>query len=617
MMAQETGSSVSLRGIIQQCYPVTVIDREFPIDSLIANDYDAQSPLPDSIQFATLLGMQSAEVVEGIPNAIGHDIPIRVAQRVDSLLILAEPITAANYYEGRYQLILPIVADTIIVDSVICPKPWNGRAGGVLDLRANSVIIVNDTITASGLGFRGGRRSYNGGDCNIVQPCDVRGSSITAEKGEGYRLPDSTCIAGHLPWGSGGGGGDAHNAGGGGGGNGGDGGRGGDQWRCGGTPGMYGLPGSALLELEPPTRTLGGGGGGGHQNNNRATDGAPGGGMIRLRAPLLTSDTLGTVVLLARGGTNAARAGNDGAGGGGAGGTIELRVCSTDSPLQIDVSGGGGGTCDAGHGPGGGGGGGRVILHPVLLATAEPLLNWIADGGRTGVTSAGDRYGAENGTTGVVELPCSWTSVPTISSNSITRVGDTLSLTIQQIPDVLCGTTLEHVIVIAGDAVTPIEWDSVGTVVRRRVSADTTELRVLVQSDTSWTLDLLAVLGRDTSATISVRSSVSICSWEHPPIAVNVTACALPERRISLTPPTVFHAAVTSDRRINYQVSLPDFLPFSIRLIQLDGRVIWEAAGSGASGTTTGEINGAHLQRGIYMILLSTPWGMERRVVTL
>ncbi|MFZ9869891.1 MAG: hypothetical protein ACO3E0_01905 [Candidatus Kapaibacteriota bacterium] len=606
-----------LRGTIRQCYPVTVIDRELPIDSLIVDDYDAQSPLPDSIQDAVLLGMQSPDVVSGTPNAVGHDIVIRVAQRIDSVLILAEPITAANYYEGRYQLILPIVADTIIVDSTVSALPWNGRAGGVLDLRANSVIIVNDTITATGMGFRGGRRSVNGGSCNIVQPCDVRGSSITAEKGEGYRLPDSTCIAGHLPWGSGGGGGDAHNAGGGGGGNGGDGGRGGDQWRCGGTPGMWGLPGLALLENEPPTRTLGGGGGGGHQNNNAGTDGAPGGGLIRLRTPLITSDSLDTVVILARGGTNATRAGNDGAGGGGGGGTLELRVCSTDSPLQLDVSGGGGGTCDAGHGPGGGGGGGRVIIHPVLLATAEPMLDWIADGGRTGVTSAGDRYGAENGTTGVVELPCSWTSVPTISSNSIARVGDTLSLTIEQIPDVLCGTAITHHITIAGDAVTPIAWDSVGTILRRRQQGDVVELTVLVQSDTSWTIDLLAILGRDTSATISVRSSVSICSWEQPPIVVNVTACALPERRISLTPPTVFQAAVSSDRRISYQVSLPSMLPFTMRLVQVDGRVVWETSGSAPSGTEVGEINGVHLQRGIYILLLSTPWGMERRVLTL
>lgn len=621
-------AQVHLKGIVPQCYPITVADRALPIDSIIVDGTATRSPLPDSIVTAVLLGMQSSqgitvvdpETVEAT-SVVGLEVVLSIRQRIDSLFILDPPLGVTIAPDDVYQLVIPVVADTIVIDSMVTPLPWDGRSGGVVDLRARHVLIINDTIDATERGFRGGRRSINGGSCNIVQPCDPRGSAITAEKGEGCRAPDPTCISGHLPWGTGGGGGDAHNAGGGGGGNGGPGGRGGDQWRCGGTPGMWGFPGNCVVPTDTVTQpyvlTLGGGGGGGHQNNNAGTDGAAGGGLIRLRAPRMRSDSLAAISVRALGGTNTARAGNDGAGGGGAGGTVELRVCTTESPLHVDVSGGGGGTCDAGHGPGGGGAGGRVIIHPVLLEASLNNLEWVADGGRTGVTSAGDRYGAEGGTTGVVELPCSWTSIPAIRTTTATRVGDTMSITIDRVIDVSCATAIAHDIMIVGDAVTPIRWDSTAAFVEQDRSQDTTRIQLTLPSELAWTVDLLAVLGRDTTATITVRSTVAVCAWEQEPITVNVTACALPERRISLTTPVVLEAQYAQEHGIRYSVQLPHLLPYSLRLIQVDGRVVWERSGTGTATPENGVIDASMVHRGFYILLLSTPWGVERRYVQL
>jgi len=236
-----------------------------------------------------------------------------------------------------------------------------------------------------------------------------------------------------------------HNSGGGGGGNGGSGGTGGNSWSSNLPTGGQG-GGSISPNL---TRiTMGGGGGAGTTNNGSATDasgvvladsggpnaanalgyyssGANGGGTIIIRALQAT----GTATLTANG-FNAYNTGRDGSGGGGAGGSVLFTVqmgalSGATTQLNVQAKGGNGGSAwiaqpAAGspgerHGPGGGGGGGYILLSST--ATSANV-----NGGINGVTTdALDDYGAQPGTTGIVQL---------ITGNNVLPGGDGASCAI-------------------------------------------------------------------------------------------------------------------------------------------------------------------------------------------
>ncbi|HEV8432051.1 MAG TPA: C25 family cysteine peptidase, partial [Thermoanaerobaculia bacterium] len=173
--------------------------------------------------------------------------------------------------------------------------------------------------------------------------------------------------------------------------------------------------------------TMGGGGGAGTTNNGSAADsggniladgggpnagsangyyssGADGGGVIIVRALQAT----GTATLTANG-ANAANVGRDGGGGGGAGGSVLFTTQVGDlSGLTVQAKGGNGGNpwllqAPGGspgerHGPGGGGGGGYILLSSAAASTN-------VSGGTNGLTTtANDDYGAQPGTSGIVDL---------------------------------------------------------------------------------------------------------------------------------------------------------------------------------------------------------------------
>lgn len=608
---------IVLRGELRQCFAVRILDRDAAIDSLYT---DSCFALGDTTS-AELIGMQTTVSVASsngdvttIDDVVAKTYPLKISHCMDSILVLREPLILALRPGDLYQVIVPITADTVIVDSVVFPMPWNGRCGGIVDIRARNLLIVNDTITATAYGYRGGRRSGNGGSCNIVQPCDVRGSTVTGEKGEGCKTPDSTCISGHLPWANGGGGGDAHNAGGGGGGNGGSGGRGGDQWRCGGTPGMWGLPGMRITGDVAPILTMGGGGGGGHQNNNVATDGASGGGLIRLTAPLLRSDSLDTIVVATRGGSVSAVARNDGGGAGGAGGTVEVMVCETESPIHLDVAGGRGGNCDGGHGPGGGGGGGRIIIHPVLLASSGDRVSWDTSGGASGVTSAGDTFAAQQGQPGVVDVPCTELTVPTVTDSMSNNVGDTMMIRVEPQEFTSCATLFTHTVTIAGTAVTPIASDPPGYIVSTLATQDSTRIVAQGVSTQGWTVYLLGVLAEDTTATITVSTSSGVCIWQRDPIIVHVQACALPERRVRVTSPTRLDVRAI-ERRLYGTVQVANGVAYSLQLMQMDGRIVWSMHDVGAEIPVSISERSVEVPSGIYALVLSTPWQVLTQLI--
>lgn len=480
-----------------------------------------------------------------------------------------------------YQLVVPTRADTVVVDSVVTTQPWNGRSGGIIAIESNVLISDSGGIDVSGSGFRGGRRSNNGGSCGVIQACDPATSDRTAGKGESIRVAEPMCANGHTPWANGGGGGDAHNAGGGGGGNGGAGGRGGNQYVCSAVPGMYGMAGMALLDPSQDRLVLGGGGGGGHQNNNVSTDGAAGGGIVILHTHTITGDTLRIV---SRGSNAAPRAGNDGGGGGGAGGSVSVESCYSETDIIIDVRGGTGSMCDGGHGPGGGGGGGRIMLHPTLLQNFAQKFTFLRTGGSAGTVAPNNTNGAEPGASGIVQALCKRTSPHTLVVKSKAQVGDTLHMQLNA-SDTLeqCELSITHQVQFVGLAHAPLTtnltWFDALQVDVRRIEPDTSIVTVTIPSKRSWSLPILAVLSGDSTTTVRHTSWIpslspySECTWSSLARKITVDACAL---RIRPTTESLGLSVVTSTSQglISVTITSPHNVPHTVSLYSTLGELV-------------------------------------------
>jgi hypothetical protein len=252
---------------------------------------------------------------------------------------------------------------------------WDGNVGGVIALWVANTLTLNHSITADGIGFRGGNRSndFNGPVCVAANASMyISNNANQAWKGEGiYKNTNATFNNSRGKILNGGGGGGDHNAGGGGGGNFSAGGVGGTGWNyCTANPGG-GLGGVSLFAMTSGSRIfMGGGGGGGQQNNSSGSRGGNGGGIILLRAQVLASGAVcaSAPKITANGMAAGNAAGADGAGGGGGAGSIICQVASyslsPSCPLSINANGGGGGNVisTATHGGGGGGGQGAVVL---------------------------------------------------------------------------------------------------------------------------------------------------------------------------------------------------------------------------------------------------------------
>ncbi len=576
-------SLVSVRGNIRSCFAVRILDRQSPIDSLLVDSMRIpQGAAVYLMCMASKADVMSASVSIGDVTSLAGTWRRTVVLSADDDLVQISPIEISPFDSGDlYQLIVPIVADTVVIDSVVTSIAWNGRNGGVIAIEARVLVSDSGRIDVSGLGYRGGLRSNNGGSCGIIQPCDPATSDRTGGKGESIRLPVASCTNGHIPWASGGGGGDAHNAGGGGGGNGGSGGRGGNQYVCSAIPGMYGMPGMALLDGSQERVFMGGGGGGGHQNNNVATDGASGGGIVMIKAHTIIGDSLS---IIARGYNAAPRAGNDGGGGGGAGGSVHINSCHAELPITFDVSGGTGSMCDGGHGPGGGGGGGRVMLHPALLQNSSPYLAFAISGGKAGIVAPSNTNGAENGNDGVVTALCRSVEPHSLSIQQRSNVGDTIMLTLQaQDSTAICETYVSHAVRFIGRAHAPLTsgltWFDATQVEIHRIGADTCIVSVTLPSNRTWTLPVLAVLSKDSSTVVSHRAWITNvapaqeCTWSYLNRVITVDACALPIRTIEQTNPLVVRVRQTTSH-IVVDVDGALYAPASCALVSVSGEII-------------------------------------------
>ncbi len=396
---------------------------------------------------------------------------------LDSALANTYTNANANATDGnrRWQVVrVPQFASLTLPGGTIGTTAWNGATGGLFILDVSGTLSLNNTtITAAGVGFRGGgsqeatvisgagvidyasaqaagappaNRGGAKGEGIAGTPRFVRGTTVT----NGYTgvdlttsgYPNNLDLARGAP-GNAGGGGTQHNAGGGGGGNAGTGGKAGSSFGffsatdTGGCvnfgPGFFSCGGDGSRDVggfggvgQTPSAArlyMGGGGGAGDANNNNdnaavaQSSGGNGGGLIYIRARVISGNGVMNAV-----GQAGEPAGRDAAGGGGAGGTVIVITESTSIPgLTANTAGGAGGntglplTGGETQGTGGGGGGGAVILSAGLTIGTQSVAGGVSGQNQpqTGVFSA---LGATAGAGGVANVPFGGTNFPNPAS---------------------------------------------------------------------------------------------------------------------------------------------------------------------------------------------------------
>ncbi|RAK67936.1 T9SS type A sorting domain-containing protein [Hymenobacter edaphi] len=366
---------------------------------------------------------------------------LAVVQAVSgTTLSLSQPLARAYTAADGAQVVRIPRYTTVTVGNggSITGQAWDGSSGGVVALEAQGSITVNGSISATGLGFRGGAFVNNGVDNNA----NYLGSGSTGgEKGEGVAGYGSSYTGGSRGRGAaanGGGGGNSVNAGGGGGANGGNpavwtgtgrpnvstpgwatawnlegagfansastgGGRGGygvsdndlDALSVGpgqGSWGSYSRPntggiGGRPLSYDAGRLFLGGGGGSGDGNTAVSGAGGNGGGLVYLLGAAIGGS--GSVVADGAAGatSNGGSSFADGAGGGGGGGAIVLAAGTVS--VAASANGGAGGntinTVIKAYGPGGGGGAGYIGVTSGAELTG---FSYSLSGGRGGVSTS-------------------------------------------------------------------------------------------------------------------------------------------------------------------------------------------------------------------------------------
>ena len=313
--------------------------------------------------------------------------------------------------------------------------------GGIVAIEVSGNAIINGSVLATGIGFRGGvvdnLTTGPPGTSNFTATTSADGG----EKGEGVAgfQTDYDGLTGRYDRGApanGGGGGVAHNSSAGGGANGGipanwnglgnpdnsglnytiawdleggsfhsntssGGGRGGYSYGANNVSPILTAPGNTAwggdnrrniggyggrpLTYGTNILFMGGGGGAGDANNSAAVNGASGGGIIYM---LINGSIAGTGAITANGNTagNTISGNNDAPGGGGGGGAIALNVSGSVTGVTVNANGGAGGNQGAltneSEGPGGGGGGGYVIV------SGAPVITVNVNGGANGTTAS-------------------------------------------------------------------------------------------------------------------------------------------------------------------------------------------------------------------------------------
>lgn len=141
---------------------------------------------------------------------------------------LPQSFTASSTARTQVIRVPRLTTLSIAAGTVVSGKTWDGTSGGVIALEANGNVTINGTISANGLGFRGGtdpsQTSTSAAGAGVISYYRSTLTTNSAGKGESIagNVTDYAALGGANGRGApanGGGGGNGHNAGGGGGSN--------------------------------------------------------------------------------------------------------------------------------------------------------------------------------------------------------------------------------------------------------------------------------------------------------------------------------------------------------------------------------------------------------------
>ena len=293
----------------------------------------------------TIVIMQTQSIDARLTGALEWNV---VDTLIGSALHLRYVLQGRYDPQGELQVIKAITTPSRDALSAITVSPWNGQHGGVLAVISRDTLVLDGSISASGVGYRGGVQLYNARDTAEEQISTTTEGIVPSRNGLAR---------------NGGGHGGSHVA---------RGGRGGLTTDA--FPIVDVQTSTDVIETRDTSRCrafMGSGGGYGHQNDLRGGRGGNGGGVVILSAPAIVATQRASIDAS---GSDGGDAQQDGAGGGGSGGTIMLLADTIIGALRCDVSGGIGGSTRGTifrYGPGGGGSGG--LLH----AARYGLLNAI------------------------------------------------------------------------------------------------------------------------------------------------------------------------------------------------------------------------------------------------
>lgn len=362
-----------------------------------------------------------------------------------STIVVSVPLSNNYTANGHVQIVrIPRYSSlNVTAAGSIRPSSWNGNTGGITAIEINGNAIINGTITAVGMGFRGGMVDNNsqspGANVTVWYSNNSDDGGAKGESIAGYETNEYSTLGvryGRGAIANGGGGGNSHNAGGGGGANGGvvanwngrgnpytgvsgytnawnleggsfssstssGGGRGGYTYASNNRNALTTAPGNTNwggdnrlnvggyggrpLDYSTGRLFIGGGGGAGDGNNSASNDGGDGGGLVFIICYGNISGS-GTINASGEDALNTIGGHNDAPGGGGGGGTIVLAAQgSISNSLSLIARGGNGGdqmiSGNESEGPGGGGGGGYIAI-----TSGSPSRN--VNGGSYGTSSS-------------------------------------------------------------------------------------------------------------------------------------------------------------------------------------------------------------------------------------
>ncbi|MBJ7353725.1 MAG: hypothetical protein JHC98_02785 [Thermoleophilaceae bacterium] len=323
----------------------------------------------------------SPTAIDLTSNSVGDWELARVSGVAGSTVSFDSPLIHSYTASGAQIVSIPeFTTATIGVGNTVNGPAWNGASGGFVGFLATGAITVNGTLTAAGIGFRGGtvRNTTATGCTQLVQGNNNR-------KGEGI-VPayfdtaggDTSNGVGAGNKANGAGGGDCAEGGGAGGGSAGTGGKGGNT-SDGNRP--FGGYGGAPLTYSPYNHfAFGGGGGSGDDNSGANGAGGASGGVVFIRGASLAGT--GTITAAGANGANSTNR-QASAGGGGAGGVVYARFTGALNCSTMSVAGGNGGSTPAsglgGDGsPGGGGAGGYALIQGASIGCTPSLVSGVA-----------------------------------------------------------------------------------------------------------------------------------------------------------------------------------------------------------------------------------------------